>query len=224
MDNRTKFKAIVEKIKQWHKQVGITVNGNVTTQYTKLIEELDELLEASSKKHVDDALGDIIVVTIAIAELLKINIEYDSITYNTTTNKGDKEKILKIILKLAPSIIRNNTSSIQKLITELFSTIQQYFGDLYYFAETAYNVIKHRSGFLLSNGNFVKGEELSIVDISTNLFYTVIKANLSNKPIIIEVDAIHTLLIDFKIKTWQDFIDVCNKNNIDVNILAVKEC
>jgi len=59
-------------ISKWHYDRKITINGNSVTQVGKLIEEMSELLLAIQRKdkpEVIDALGDLYVVMVAIAEL-----------------------------------------------------------------------------------------------------------------------------------------------------------
>ena len=64
-------------ISKWHKDRKITINGNSLTQTVKLLEEAGEL--ASGVTHKDlpeimDALGDMYVVMVAIAELEGVSI------------------------------------------------------------------------------------------------------------------------------------------------------
>ena len=63
---------LTSKILQWHDDRKITINGNSVTQFGKLIEEASELLLAIQRKdkpEIEDALGDMYVVMVAIAEL-----------------------------------------------------------------------------------------------------------------------------------------------------------
>jgi NTP pyrophosphatase (non-canonical NTP hydrolase) len=59
-------------ISQWHADRKITINGNAATQFLKLVEETGELAHAhlrDDKEGVADAIGDIYVVLVALAEL-----------------------------------------------------------------------------------------------------------------------------------------------------------
>ena len=59
-------------ISEWHRDRKITVNGNSSTQTIKLGEEYGELCHAivrGNKAEIADALGDMFVVMVAIAEL-----------------------------------------------------------------------------------------------------------------------------------------------------------
>jgi len=217
---KNKFKDIVEKIKEWHKRNGITVNGSTTTQYTKLVEELHEFLHATTKGQRVDALGDMIVVIIAILELLDLPMEYEELNIEV---ESTKELLTESILSLASPLIRNDKEEVKRIIINILLDIQR-FNYLHILAETAYNEIKDRVGILLNNGNFVKGSELVIQRIDTNLFYTEITTKLKNKFIEIKTDAIPlTTQVQYGKATWQDFVELCNKHNITLNIKEVKE-
>lgn len=63
---------MIDKIRQWHKDRKITVNGNSLTQTVKLGEEFGELCSGivrKDKAEIQDAIGDMVVVLVAIAEL-----------------------------------------------------------------------------------------------------------------------------------------------------------
>ena len=65
-------------ISDWHFQRKITVNGNSSTQTIKLGEEYGELCAAivrADKPEIQDALGDMFVVMVAIAELEDLYLE-----------------------------------------------------------------------------------------------------------------------------------------------------
>jgi NTP pyrophosphatase (non-canonical NTP hydrolase) len=67
-----------DKIREWHNERLITVNGNTETQLLKLMEELGELTAAvirNDKNEVMDAIGDMYVVLVAVAELEGTKIE-----------------------------------------------------------------------------------------------------------------------------------------------------
>ncbi len=70
--------ALKAQISQWHAQRKITVNGNSSTQTIKLGEEYGELCAAivrKDKRETSDALGDMFVVMVAIAELEGLDLE-----------------------------------------------------------------------------------------------------------------------------------------------------
>ena len=72
MDNLT------NAIKKWHFLRKITVNGNSSTQTIKLGEEYGELcagIVRRDKAEVQDALGDMFIVMVAIAELEELDIK-----------------------------------------------------------------------------------------------------------------------------------------------------
>ena len=84
--------ALKSQISNWHQQRKITINGNSSTQTIKLGEEYGVLCAAivrSDKREVSDALGDMFVVMVAIAELEGLDLEmciqdaYDEIRNRT---------------------------------------------------------------------------------------------------------------------------------------------
>lgn len=69
---------LTNDISQWHSQRKITVNGNSLTQTVKLGEEFGELCSGivrKDKNTIEDALGDMYVVMVAIAELEGTNMQ-----------------------------------------------------------------------------------------------------------------------------------------------------
>jgi NTP pyrophosphatase (non-canonical NTP hydrolase) len=71
----TEFKLI----RRWAKKRGIIDNGDVKTQYIKLLEETGELAQAILKDDTDefvDAIGDCVVVLTNLAAIRGIDIEY----------------------------------------------------------------------------------------------------------------------------------------------------
>ena len=71
----TEFKLI----RNWAKRRGIIDNGDVKTQYIKLLEETGELAQAILKDDTDefvDAIGDCVVVLTNLAAIRGIDIEY----------------------------------------------------------------------------------------------------------------------------------------------------
>ena len=67
-----KIDKLIAKIKLWHYQRKITINGNSSTQTIKLGEEYGELcagIVRQDKPEIKDAIGDMVVVLVAIAEL-----------------------------------------------------------------------------------------------------------------------------------------------------------
>jgi len=84
----TEFKLI----RNWAKKRGILENGDVKTQYIKLLEETGELAQAILKDNDDefvDAIGDCVVVLTNLAAIRGIDIEhcitsaYNEICYRT---------------------------------------------------------------------------------------------------------------------------------------------
>jgi len=77
--NTTKQVSVFELIREWADERGITKNGDVKTQYIKLLEETGELAEAILKDDqadIVDAIGDAVVVLTNLATLAGVNIEH----------------------------------------------------------------------------------------------------------------------------------------------------
>ena len=77
--NTTKQVSVFELIREWADERGITKNGDVKTQYIKLLEETGELAEAILKDNqadIIDAIGDAVVVLTNLATLAGVNIEH----------------------------------------------------------------------------------------------------------------------------------------------------
>ena len=73
-----KIEQLLPAISSWHYARGITVNGSSSTQTLKLGEEYGELCAAivrQDKDEVQDALGDMFVVMVALAELEGLYLE-----------------------------------------------------------------------------------------------------------------------------------------------------
>ena len=66
-------------IRSWADVRGITQNGDVKTQYIKLLEEVGELADAilkSNKEDIIDAIGDAVVVLTNLSTLVGVDIEH----------------------------------------------------------------------------------------------------------------------------------------------------
>ena len=77
--NTTEQLSVFELIREWADERGITKNGDVKTQYIKLLEETGELAEAILKDNqadIVDAIGDAVVVLTNLATLAGVNIEH----------------------------------------------------------------------------------------------------------------------------------------------------
>ena len=85
---------IAESVLNWAKDRGILDNGTVEGQMTKLQEEFDELKEAlavNDKVEIKDAIGDMQVVLIILAELLDMDAqEALQEAYNTISKRKGK--------------------------------------------------------------------------------------------------------------------------------------
>jgi len=87
---------MIKKIKKWHKDRLITVNGNSLTQTVKLGEEFGELCEGIVKrkrKKIRDSIGDMVVVLVAIAELEDLDFD-ECVEFAYNEIKDRKGKLL----------------------------------------------------------------------------------------------------------------------------------
>ena len=80
-----------EPIRDWAKERGIYEKGTVRVQFTKLLEEVEELNQAileKDKRELIDAVGDCVVVLTNLSELAGVKIE-DCINsaYNEIKNR-----------------------------------------------------------------------------------------------------------------------------------------
>lgn len=72
-------KSTFDLIRSWADVRGITQNGDVKTQYIKLLEEVGELADAilkNNKEDIIDAIGDAVVVLTNLSTLAGVNIEH----------------------------------------------------------------------------------------------------------------------------------------------------
>ena len=85
---------IAEAVLNWAKDRGILDNGTVEGQMTKLQEEFDELKDAiaiNDEAEIKDAIGDMQVVLIILAELLDMDAqEALQEAYNTISQRKGK--------------------------------------------------------------------------------------------------------------------------------------
>ena len=69
---------IINNIKRWGKDRGITTNGKPMTQAIKTLEECHELLVAintDNKREINDAIADVIITLVMQCELQNIDLE-----------------------------------------------------------------------------------------------------------------------------------------------------
>ena len=97
-------------IRDWARQRGLYLKGDVKTQFLKLQEETGELAKAILKddtKEVIDAIGDIVVVLTNLTELTGIKIE----------SKHDirefKQLTIEDCIDTAYNVIKNRTGSMK---------------------------------------------------------------------------------------------------------------
>lgn len=221
---------IIEKVKQWHKTRGITTKGNPMTQYVKLCEEVEEYFNSinnNNLQEIQDAVGDMQVVIIAIAELCKVEIDYTVLDPNeeyADENNYSINLIMHNLLNLASPLLRQDSIHIKKQLEALIKNFNSCFMyNSYKCLELAYNEIKDRYGLLLDNGNFIKGIELKVTNIDVRLFGTFVNLRAGNLKIQIEVGLPATekytiqsnyIPENMKPKNWQEFMEQAPDNLI----------
>jgi len=166
--NIQKLKELSEKIKQWSKDRGITVNGKSITQTLKLVSEISEIFDAYEKNNpqlLKDAIGDSLVVLINLNELInKEGKLQNEINWEPKVIKDHiHSKIIIDLGNLSDAIGKSNyeeaSNLIQVIVEDLFVLSEINLVKVEDCLEMAYNEIKDRKGFLNENGNFIKSTD-----------------------------------------------------------------
>jgi len=166
--NVQKLKELSEKVKQWSKDRGITVNGKSTTQTLKLVSEISEIFDAYEKNDpqlLKDAIGDSLVVLINLNELInKEGKLQNEINWGPKVIKDHiHSKIIIDLGNLSDAIGKSNyeeaSKLIQVMVEDLFVLSEINLVKVEDCLEMAYNEIKDRKGFLNENGNFIKSTD-----------------------------------------------------------------
>jgi len=163
-----KLKNLTEKVKQWSKDRGITINGKSTTQTLKLVSEISEIFDAYEKNDpqlLKDAIGDSLVVLINLNELInKEGNLQNEINWEPNVVKDNiHSKIIIDLGNLSDAVGKSNYEEASKLIQimveDLFVLSEINLVKVEDCLEMAYNEIKDRKGFLNENGNFIKSTD-----------------------------------------------------------------
>ena len=181
--NKEKLQELQEKIKQWSKDRGITINGKSTTQMLKLVAEISEIFEAYLESHnntqkafemLKDAIGDSLVVIINLTELIKkeakendVDLKDADLRWCNAEKHIDSDnltfELIVLLGNLSDAIAKSNYSEAITLLNELLRYLnfiaEKDELNLDDCLEFAYNEIKDRKGFLNENGNFIKTED-----------------------------------------------------------------
>ncbi len=75
---RVTMNELIDNVKQWGKNRMITLNGSSISQAIKTLEETTELLDAVNTKNkpmIKDAIGDVIVTLVMVAEIEGVDIQ-----------------------------------------------------------------------------------------------------------------------------------------------------
>lgn len=138
-------------ILEWAKERDLLHKENATNQRLKLIEECGELASAILKNKIDeqkDAIGDIFVVLVILAEQLNDNQNLDIYKVDFYSYSSEYNLIQQLI---------NSYNS--GLVEVLFNLAIRLDLDLVECANLAWNEIKYRKGVTV-NGTFIKENSL----------------------------------------------------------------
>jgi len=168
----TRINVLTEKVKQWSKDRGITINGKSTTQMLKLVSEYSEIYEAYFEDDIDllkDAIGDCTVVLINLNELinkegnLNHKIDWTKVENKKVDSSILQAKTMMTLGKLADDIGKSYyekaSEKIEIMLGQLNSLAELNEINFVDCLELAYNEIKDRKGFLNENGNFIKSTD-----------------------------------------------------------------
>ena len=152
---------------KWGHDRKITINGKISTQTIKFGEEMGELFEADTLDKVEDAIGDMIVVSSMIANLNKTSIsKCMEIPFEKSildSYKLHDTDLLNVVFgRLCSAVVRDKNENLNPIIRDFMMILDRIamkqgtsFNKCW---NLAYNEIKDRTGTLLENGNFVKDE------------------------------------------------------------------
>ena len=161
-------KELQELTSKWGSDRKITINGNLMTQTVKFGEEMGEMFENNTNiEAIKDAIGDMTVVLSNIADL---NGNMNLLTANANSdlvikNGHSYELLVTWFGYLCKVVARDKKDDIDQIVGGLVTILKNLAIDhCLSFNECwniAYDEIKDRKGELLSNGNFVKEEDLA---------------------------------------------------------------
>lgn len=145
---------------QWAKDRFITINGKISTQTLKYIEEAGEMFEdENTVEDIKDAVGDQIVVLSNLANLSGRQI-LDCMQEAEDLNLIEPKHLMVNLGRLARKVVREDFEDLGSILGELMLTLQiiaeENDSTLNECWNLAYDEIKDRKGKLLENGNFVK--------------------------------------------------------------------
>lgn len=162
----SKFKELKPLVEQWAEDKGILEKATTVKQLLKTKEEITELLTAIEDynlSEIKDAVGDILVTLIIYSKMKCLN-PFERAGKNNVIPKSidySIEMVLKCYTALYLDEKRNPTYTISKkiIIEDMVSCLSSIASfhrmDLEECLESAYNVIKKRTGKMV-NGQFVK--------------------------------------------------------------------
>ena len=142
-----------QKIIKWAEDKGIFEKSDPTSQFLKTIEELGELASAVNKNdlpEIKDAIGDVTVTQILLAEMQDDDIDLDDEII------WDFSNIKTAVVELTTYLYEAFRSSEYDDAIQILNTIANHYGwTLQECLQSAYDVISKRTG-KMENGVFVK--------------------------------------------------------------------
>lgn len=149
-----KLSELEERTLKWCDEKGILSKGNKFVQTLKLVSEVGELYESTDHAETIDAIGDILIVL-------------TSIIYHTRSIKISGRSGLKIAFyknlvsavgDLCDNIIKDKLidGEIDLIIGHLNNIAAQLGVSIEHCWETSLHIVEKRTGFMNSNGDFIK--------------------------------------------------------------------
>jgi len=156
-----KLEQLTQNIHQWGVDRKIIGNGNLQTQWLKLMSEYGELCDslAKGKSPIDD-IGDIYVVLVMMAGIAntELSLSLDKPPFIPSTGECIPEVMLTLNLCLTRVHPIDNGYGFGWIVGLLSNFAKRHDLTLEQCVEHAWNEIKDRKGYLNEHGVFVKEE------------------------------------------------------------------
>ncbi len=157
MTNAERFNEFKANVQQWATDRGIYANGKASSQLLKALSELGELADAIAKNDRDgiaDGLGDVMVCIINYCTMAELPIYAPRLERD---KQYTSEECLGVIAAQIGGELRGLDTMYTDAAVDQLCYISALNG-LYFLdcCDIAWNEIRHRKGFLNSNGVFVK--------------------------------------------------------------------
>lgn len=143
----------------WAEEKGILQHSNPKRQLLKTHEEIGELLKAIQDNNLDeikDAIGDILVTLIIYNRLAGLKYEFGKLTDKPLKFADNVNELLHAFSGLyTVGVSKYNLCYLNRINTALTNIAEKHELTLHDCLNSAYNVIKNRTGKMI-NGTFVK--------------------------------------------------------------------